>query len=129
MAFWDFALPGSIIVLKFGLKMTTDQETNGADTLKALLAFPVDIAFLSLSYGSAVLYTAQNASNEPASVKAILTVAFVAIALLLIVLVLSKKSERALVLAQTKLAGWLSVGGYFLALMITALSISIGGAI
>ena len=129
MAIWDFALPGSIIMLKFGLKMTTDQETNGADTLKALLIFPVDIAFLSLSYGSAVLYTAQNASDEAAPVKAILTVAFIAIALLLPVIVLTKKSERALVLSKTKLAGWLSVLGYFLALIITGLSISIGGAI
>jgi len=129
LAFWDFALPGVIIFLKFGLKMTTDQETNGADTLKAILVFPVDIAFLSLSYGSAVLYTAQDTGGSTAPVKAILTIAFMAIALLIPVIILAKKSERAFVLSKTKLAGWLSVFGYFLALAITTISISIGDVI
>lgn len=127
MIVWDYLLPGSVIMLKFGLRMTTDQETNGADTLKAILIFPVDIAFLSLSYGSAILYSAQNAPTSALPVKGVLTIAFVAIALLLPVIVVSKKSERALILAKTKKATALSALGYFMALSITAMSISVGG--
>jgi putative SOS response-associated peptidase YedK len=60
-----------------------------------MLVFPVDIAFLSLSYGSAILY---NATGDNAfSVKAMLSMAFAAIVLLVVVIVVSKKSERALV--------------------------------
>ena len=113
-------------MLKFGLRMTTDQETNGADTIKAILVFPVDIAFLSLSYGSAILYAAQTSAAATMPVKAVLTTAFIAIALLLPVIVVSKKAERALVLSKTKRATLLSVLGYAMALTITAVSISIG---
>ncbi|WP_417612753.1 hypothetical protein [Parasphingorhabdus sp.] len=127
MLIWDYLLPGSIIMLKFGLRMTTDQETNGADTLKAIMVFPVDIAFLSLSYGSAILYTSEISTATTIPVKAVLTTAFIAIALLLPVIVVSKKSERALVLAKTKKASLLAALGYFLALTITAVSVSIDG--
>lgn len=127
MIFWDYALPGSIILLKLMLRLGTDQETNGADTLKAVLVFPVDIAFLSLSYGSAILYASQGALTGQMPVKAVLSIAFLAVFLLMPVIIISKKSERALVLAKTKKAGWLAVGGYALALSITTLSISVGG--
>jgi len=129
LAFWDFALPGVIILLKFGLKIATDQETNGADTLKAILVFPVDIAFLSLSYGSAVLYTAHGTGGLTVPIKATITIIFMAITLLIPVIILTKKSERAFVLSKTKKAGWLAAFGYFLALAITTISISIGDVI
>lgn len=127
MIVWDYLLPGSVIMLKFGLRVTTDQETNGADTLKAILVFPVDIAFLSLSYGSAILYSAQTSQASALPVKGVITIVFVAIALLLPIIVVSKKSERALILAKTGKATALSALGYFMALSITAMSISVGG--
>jgi hypothetical protein len=125
---WDYMLPGSIIMLKFGLRMTTDQETNGVDTLKAIMVFPVDIAFLSLSYGSAILYSGQMHSTAPTPVKAILSAAFIAVALLIPVIVVARKSERALILSKTKTAAGLSTLGYLLALTITTASISMGSA-
>lgn len=128
MLIWDYLLPGSVIMLKFGLRMTTDQETNGVDTLKAIMVFPVDIAFLSLSYGSAILYSGQIQSASPAPVKAILSAAFIAVALLLPVIVVAKKSERALVLSKTRKAAGLSALGYLLALTITTASVSMGSA-
>ncbi|MBY5484669.1 hypothetical protein HFO87_09310 [Rhizobium leguminosarum] len=127
MIFWDYALPGSIILLKLMLRLGTDQETNTADTLKAVLVFPVDIAFLSLSYGSAILYASQGNVAGQMPVKAVLTIAFLAVFLLLPVIIISKKSERALILEKTKKAGWLAFVGYALALSITTLSISVGG--
>ncbi|WP_277970179.1 hypothetical protein [Sphingomonas echinoides] len=127
MIIWDYALPGSIILLKLMLRLGTDQETNGADTLKAILVFPVDIAFLSLSYGTAILYASQGNLTGQVPVKAVLTIAFLAVFLLIPVIIVSKKSERALVLARTRQAGWLATLGYTLALSITTLSISIGG--
>lgn len=123
----DYLLPGSIIILKFGLRMTTESETNSVDTLRALTLFPIDVAFLSLSYGSAILYTRSGIEASPSTVKAILTTAFLAIALLLPVIVIAKKAERALVLSKFRRSFALSVIGYILAFGITAASVAIGG--
>lgn len=127
MVIADYVLPGSVILLKFGLKLSTDQETNTADTLKALMVFPVDIAFLSLSYGSAILYSTLSTQSSILPVKAVLATAFLAIALLLPVIVISKKSERAFIKEKFAIASGLSVFSYTFALSITGISISIGG--
>jgi hypothetical protein len=123
----DYVLPGSIILLKFGLRITTDSETNSADTMRALTLFPVDVGFLSLSYGSAILYSSSSLAADPSTIKLILAVAFLAIVLLLPVIVISKKAERAFVLAKHGRATLFSVLGYLMAFAITAISIGIGG--
>jgi hypothetical protein len=123
----DYILPGSVILLKFGLRITTDTETNTPDTLRALMVFPIDIAFLSLSYGSAILYSSQNLSADPHTVKAIVAAAFLAIVLLLPVIVISKKAERAFVIDRYGRATTLAALAYVMSLSITAFSVTIGG--
>jgi hypothetical protein len=45
------------------VKLFADQEVRLLDFFRALIAFPTDIAFLSMAFGSAVLYNSTTAAQ------------------------------------------------------------------
>jgi hypothetical protein len=53
---WDLAFPGTVMVLKLLFKLFIEQQVKAVDIAKAILAFPIDIAFLSFSFGAAIIY-------------------------------------------------------------------------
>lgn len=92
---WDVAFPGTVMVLKLFFKICVEQQVKYVDVAKALLAFPVDIAFLSLSFGSAVLYAREPAGFQPETVRSMFTILLIALVLIFVVTVVTKKSDRA----------------------------------
>lgn len=123
----DLVLPGSIMLLKFSLKAVVENEVKQVDVLKALTMFPVDVAFLSLSYGSAILYANPSLVEGDRGIKTLLATVLVSIIFLLPVIVLSKKSEKAFVLSQSWKSTILAAIAYSIAIPITAYSTYIGG--
>lgn len=122
----DYMLPGIIMLLKFAMRMSTDSETNAADTARALIVFPIDIAFLALSYGSAVLYSAPPNDINQNTMKIIIIIILIAIFLLFPVTLLAKKAERSFVLEKQWKCLSLVTLAYILAFSVASLSISVG---
>jgi hypothetical protein len=91
----DYAFPGTIIILKTLFKVAIEQEVKGVDCFKAFLALPVDIAFLSFSFGAAILYTEQASGHHSTSVRGIMIFAIGCTVFALVVSVLSKKADKA----------------------------------
>jgi len=50
-----YGLPGCVLVLKLLFKIFVDQKPKWLDAFRAMLAFPIDMTFLSFSYGAATL--------------------------------------------------------------------------
>lgn len=115
------------MLLKFSLKAVVENEVKQVDVLKALTMFPVDVAFLSLSYGSAILYANPSLVEGDRGIKTLLATVLVSIIFLLPVIVLSKKSEKAFVLSQSWKSTILAAIAYSIAIPITAYSTYIGG--
>ncbi len=90
----DLAFPGSVIILKFIVKLMVDQQVNGVDFLRSLLLLPIDISFLSMSFGAAVLRNV-GASERRLNSTAIFAFAVACISVAIFTTFLSKRSERA----------------------------------
>ena len=56
----EFLLPGTVVLFKSALRLMVDRQVTGLLFAKAFLAFPIDITFLSFSYGAALLISAQH---------------------------------------------------------------------
>ena len=82
MAWIEIALPGTILVLKFLLKLFVDKSATWADGVSAVLALPVDVLFLATSLVAAMVI----ASPDHARDGLILFIVFVALAVLAVVL-------------------------------------------
>jgi hypothetical protein len=65
----DYILPASVICLKFVFKLVIGHEVKKVDIAKALIVFPIDIVFLSFSFGAAVLYSIHAKSPAMPTVK------------------------------------------------------------
>jgi hypothetical protein len=91
----DLTFPGSVMLLKLVFKTTIEQEVKYVDVFKAFLNFPIDIAFLSFSFGSAVLYGLPLTSMRADTVKTILTFVIACIVVSGIITLLCKKSDKA----------------------------------
>jgi hypothetical protein len=91
---WEIAFPGSVMILKLVFKIVIEQQLKAVDVTKALLAFPIDIAFLSFSFGAAMLYA------RPVGSIAVGTILTFAIALLAVTTVFAKKSDQSFTLSK-----------------------------
>ena len=97
----EYALPGSIVLLKLGMRLFLDQEVKGLDATKAVMAFPVDLSFLAFTFGAAGLVAASQQTSAPLDMKSVS--AFIASCVLLsgTVIVLCKRSDKAFMLEKT----------------------------
>jgi hypothetical protein len=75
----EFVLPAALLILKFCMKLWIDKSANWVDFLRALLAFPIDVAFLALSFGSALIYGLPAGVLNSGSLKKILTYVVLAV--------------------------------------------------
>ena len=93
----DLAFPASVMFLKFFCKLFVDQRIGWLDAGKAILAFPVDIVFLSLSFGSAILYTIPSSQiKDGATLKSIFVIIITCVIIAILTILLCKKSDAAL---------------------------------
>jgi hypothetical protein len=50
----DYLFPAVVILLKFVYKLAIGRSVSGVDFFRALLNFPIDLAFLALSFAAAI---------------------------------------------------------------------------
>ena len=118
--------PSSVMLLKLVVKQFSDQETKLLDIFKALLAFPIDIAFLSMAFGSAII-SLHYKSASVAFFKGSLVFLVVCVILAIVVTVVCKKADRAFALDKTsKQTLGLAAAGYGLAALATFGTLLIG---
>jgi hypothetical protein len=88
MSWIQIALPGTILALKFLLKLFVDKSATWTDGVSAVLALPVDVLFLAASLVAALVI----ASPDRAKEGLILFIVFVGLAVLAVVL--WRRSDR-----------------------------------
>jgi len=102
------------------MKLFVDQQVRGIDLLRAFLMFPIDLAFLALSFGVAVFSYVQTKNNTAVNSEGLLVIFVVFVIANLIVIAVAKKSDKAFVEERK---GWmvaLVVPGYVISLSIMA---------
>jgi hypothetical protein len=119
MTWGGIVFPGTVLLLKLAFKLTIEQELDAVDVAKALLSFPVDIAFLSFSFGAALLYAKPVSEMHDGTVRNMFVALILAVILLVCTTVFSKKSDKAFTLERFWKSGFLVFVSYvfsFLAL-------------
>jgi hypothetical protein len=119
----DLAFPASIMVLKLLCKLFVDQQVRLLDAGKALLAFPVDIVFLSLSFGSGLLYATPTNQIQAATIKSMFVLLLVCVCMALLTTFICRRSDAALSRSQYWRCGLLFIISYSIS------SIAIFGAL
>lgn len=75
----DYVFPGSILFLKFMFKLFVDQKPKLLDAYRAFLSFPIDITFLSLSFGVATLGHLEPSKNTTPNFKMVISFVIISI--------------------------------------------------
>lgn len=104
----EYVLPGSLVLLKLGMRLFLDQEVTRVDATKAAMAFPVDLAFLAFTFGAAGMVAAAQQAADPIDMKS--AAAFMVSCALLggAVIVLCKRSDKAFMREKNVAAGVLT---------------------
>jgi len=121
----DSLLPGTVLALKLLFKLTMEQQFSRLEFMKALLNFPVDIAFLSFSFGAAVLLKSQGQGVTP-SLVGVIAFPIICTTLAGVVVVLCRKSDRAFVAERNLLAILFATIGYAVSLAVTFFALHAG---
>lgn len=125
-----YLFPCSIIVLKLLLKLFVGQDANRVDVYKALLAFPIDAAFLSVSYASAILLAITNAQPNSMPVVTSWAIFSFGMCMLIPVIALCRKSEKAFITDKKVKRGTIYSGvSIGLSSLVLLISINIGSVI
>jgi hypothetical protein len=122
----DLAFPGTVMLLKFVSKILIEQEVKAVDFFKALLSFPIDIAFLSLSFGSAVLLSILGRSSVAAAGKTLLAFVLACLIFSLITIMFCRKSDRAFTNERNIATIVFACLGYLLSTFVLLGSIALG---
>jgi hypothetical protein len=124
--FAELAFPGTIMLLKFVSKIVIEQEVRVVDFFKALLSFPIDIAFLSLSFGSAVLLSILAKSPVETVGKEILAIVIGCLIFSLITIMFCKESDRAFTNERNIATVVFAFLGYLLSSLVLLGSVEMG---
>lgn len=90
----EYALPGSVLLIKLAYRLAVDQRPGVYDLARAAILFPLDIAFLSLSFGAASIVHANHGGAEVSiHVQFFASVILAFVAGLVGVTVLTKRAE------------------------------------
>ena len=87
MAWIEIALPGTLLIAKFLLKLFVDRSATLPDFISAVLALPVDIVFLAASLFAA------HAITSSAGSKVGLVMFALSLCLALVIVVMWRRSE------------------------------------
>lgn len=90
MTYFVFAF--LLVVLKFVLKLSTARTMTKVDVFKALLSFPLDLAFLGLSFGVAYIGRIPNVAPTT-SIHAILAIFLAYIVYACVVAAVCRRSD------------------------------------
>jgi hypothetical protein len=82
-----------LVVFKLILKLSTARSMNRVDIFKAALNFPLDLAFLGLSFGVVYIFSMQTKQSPPASTEAVITAFFLYIVFASIVALVCRRSD------------------------------------
>lgn len=122
----DYAFPASIILLKFIFKTVIGQTITRYELAKTAMVFPVDIAFLGFSFGSAVLYSNQNQGSVSSFAKLVLMFAILCIAGAAAIMAMCKKSDEYFTKGLRTKAFWTSVSCYAASVTCVVISMYMG---
>jgi hypothetical protein len=88
-------LPGTVVVLKLIVKVFVAQEVRTVEVIRALIAFPTDLIFLSLAFGSAILYNLQVNAKSGVSVPTVVGFTLLCCATVVAVTGICMRSDKA----------------------------------
>lgn len=91
-----YGLPGCVLILKLLFKIFVDQKPRWVDAFRALLAFPVDVTFLSFSYGAATLALISAARGVQPDAKIVMTLTVAVMIFAIITTKIAKFSDVSL---------------------------------
>jgi len=117
------------MALKFLYKLFIEQEVKWADGFRAFCVFPIDMAFLSLSFFAAFIYSAPIEKLNLTSSKDMLALFVFLLVITVIVTVLCKKSDRAVVASRYWLTGTLTVLSYGLSFILMFGILNVGASL
>jgi hypothetical protein len=121
----DYVLPGSVIALKFLFRLFIGQQVTKTEVFKAILSFPVDLAFLAVSFSAIILPGMQTRPTNPLSTKDVMYLFVVYIVIAFVVTAFSRHSDNAFVKApdKPKSAILWATPAYFLSILVIVLSL------
>jgi hypothetical protein len=108
----ELTFPASIVLLKFICKLFVDQRVQWLDVGKALLAFPIDIVFLSFSFGSGLLYLMPSDQIRTGTIKSMFGLLVICICVALLTTFICRRSDAALTQSRYWICGLLFVVSY-----------------
>lgn len=91
----DLAWPASILLLKFVCKLFIDQNIRLFDVGRALISFPIDIIFLSFSFGSALLYAMPSHAIGNSSIKNMFMLLVLCMIIIISIIFICRRSDAA----------------------------------
>jgi hypothetical protein len=91
--FSDYLFPCSVLAVKFLFRLAAGQHVSRVVLVRAILSFPVDLAFLALSFLAVLLTYLQARAPFPLSTKDILGVFLVSIVAAFLVQLFARKSD------------------------------------
>jgi hypothetical protein len=115
----DCILPATVVLLKLFLRLYAGQSANKVDFAKVALTFPMDLAFLAISFSAIFLGFMQTRITQPLPTRAVLGIFLLYVLAAGLVTVLVKKSDGAFVVDRH----WVSVAWTLPAYLISLLAI------
>jgi hypothetical protein len=117
---FELLLPGSILAIKFAFKVVVDQQLSSTGLMKAFLMFPVDIAFLTFTFGAAA-FSFSPPSADP--VRAVLIFALATIFVLFVVHICCRRADLFFDKAKMVPAVSLAAAAYLLSISVIVLAL------
>ena len=111
------------MILKFLFRLSIEQSSTKVDLFKAVLNFPIDLAFLAISFAAIILTQMQSRSANPLATKEVLLwfVGYVVAAF--VATLFARKSDQAFE-ADENIAAFLFVmPAYFIMLAVIVFSL------
>jgi len=122
----DYALPGSVIALKFLFRLSIGQQVTRVELFKAMLSFPIDLAFLAISFSAIILPYMQARPENPLSTRDVMFWFLTYIVTAFVVTILTRHSDKAFAEAKKEnilpAVLW-AMPAYFLSILIIVLSL------
>lgn len=125
----EYVFPGTVVIMKLAFRNAVAREFDVLDFGKSLLAFPVDISFLGLSFSAISLSHVQDSMQKSLDIRVSYTAFIGCIVLLVIQHAISRASEAKLDKAEYALMGGLAFVAYLLSGAVLICTLILGGVL
>lgn len=119
----EHLLPGTVIALKLFFRLFVGQTVNRVEAARVVLAFPIDLAFLAVSFAAVFLGHLQVKTQNPLSTSSVLGLFLLYVIVAGCVTLFSKKSDCAFILDDHLITVVWMIPAYFLSLAAVVLSL------